>query len=414
MLKKALSLIISILIAFSVFSFNISATEQGKGEFIVAVDTVQANAGDSVIVKLRVKNNPGIMAMTISITYDSSVLEFQRYYYGKVFEDYTLKEHPTRNIIRLVISEEQDTYGDGAIVGIQFKVAADAEAKLHGMTVEYSSGDFCNYDLERLMPKIESGGVEVAYNGHNCGHRKYGEWTENMAPTCTENGAEQRICEKCGHTEIRDKAATGHDYSDKWVVDIPATKDKAGTMSRHCKNCTATTDETTFTLEQSDEGKIDNKEDAVVPDNDVIKDIIIEQHPDINPSDPNGDKETASDTESKPSKPQNPTSQVSDTQISSKEESSDITSSSTESTSSSENNTNKTEEEASSEYSDNPNFKEVNKQVKDILDILYPDKANDETAIKIAEKLYDVFPQFDTILTVVKTSIISVLAFIFI
>lgn len=383
MLRRILSVIISFLMIFSVFSFNTFATSSETpppaptGDFIVAVDTVKANAGDSVIVKLRVKNNPGIMAMTISITYDSSVLEFKRYYYGKVFSDYTLKEHPSRNIIRLVISEEYDVYGDGAIIGIQFKIADNAEAKLHEMTVKYSSGDFCNNNLERLMPKIEAGGVEVAYNGTNCGHRNYNEWSESIAPTCTKNGAEQRTCTKCGHVELRETEPAGHDYSDKFTVDIPATKDSAGVMSRHCKNCDATTNETHFTLQQSDEGNIDNIVDSTVPDNDVTKDIIDKQHPDLNDS-----------------------------------STSDKTDSSTSSSSS----------EGSSEKNEKPKDDETQKeeentqeQIKDIIEIISPDKTDDEvneSAISITQKLREVFPQIDKMINVFKTSVIILLIII--
>lgn len=414
-------------------STNQSSTESKpdapKGDFTVQVDTVQANAGDTVIVKLRVINNPGIMAMTISITYDSSVLEFKQYYYGKVFSDYTLKEHPNRNIIRLVISEEEDIYGDGAIIGIRFKIADNAEAKLHDMTVEYTSGDFCNNDLVRLMPKITPGGVEVAYNGSNCGHRNYSEWTESIAPTCTAKGAEQRTCTKCGHVELRDTAPTGHDFEDKWTVDIPATKDSAGTMSRHCKYCTATTDETNFTLEHSEEGDIENVEDGSVPDNDVTSSIIEEQHPEINEdkenssNNPTSSEDTttsqdnnSSENSSASSKPQNGSSDKTDS--SKKPESSkDETSSKNNNSSSKDNNTSSKDENEDSDKKPLTEEEKTEEQIKDIIEIISPDKSEEEKAeivVSVNQKLREVFPQIDSIIKIFRICFILIIAFVLI
>ncbi len=356
MIKRILSLLLCISLSFSVLSagFKVSAEEQ----CIVSVDTMQANAGDTLMVRLRVKNNPGIMAMTISITYDSSALEFKTYYPSIHFTDYTLKAHPNRNLIRLVICEKEDKTNDGAIVGLVFKVADDAEAKLHEMTVKYSSGDFCNYALERIMPKIVPGGIDVAYNGSNCKHRNYGEWTETMPPSCKKGGVEQRSCTKCGHTEMRENEPLGHDFEDKWVVDIPATKDTPGTMSRHCKRCDATTDETNFKLQHTEEGNIENKVDGTVPENDVVKDIIDKQHPELKEE---NNKETPNDT--------------------------------------------------NDEIVNGENNK-IEDGIEDILGVISPDEAEDKTkekAITITQKLKEIIPQIDTLLDIGKYSLIALL-----
>ena len=48
----------------------------------ITVSTVTAVNGDTVVVKLTMSENPGIMAMTISVTYDSSVLTYEKFYRG--------------------------------------------------------------------------------------------------------------------------------------------------------------------------------------------------------------------------------------------------------------------------------------------------------------------------------------------
>ena len=279
MLHKIFAFITCAVILMSTLTGAFTASAEGDG--IITVEKTVAATGDTVFVDLTIADNPGIMAITVSITYDPEALTFVKYYYGDVFSDYTVAAHPDKKHIRLVISEKKDKTANGTIASFQFQVADNAEAGLHEMTVEYSSGDFCNYDLVRLMPTIVPGGVDVKFNGNNCSHKSFNEWESEVAPTCTKPGIEQRICKNCPHTEHRETKTLGHTFSDKFTVDTPATEDTPGTMSRHCIRCDATTNTTMFTLEESDKGELDNKPEAEVPDNEVIKDIILQQHPDI-------------------------------------------------------------------------------------------------------------------------------------
>lgn len=78
---------------------------------------------------------------------------------------------------------------------------------------------------------------------HDCkNHWDAGSITKT--PTCTEVGEKTftcSICKKTQKTEI--VPATGHTYESTWTTDVAATCEKAGTESRHCKNCTAKIDE---------------------------------------------------------------------------------------------------------------------------------------------------------------------------
>ena len=298
MLHKILSLIASVAVLMAVMA--ISPVARADSDGTITVETTTAATGETVFVDLTIKDNPGIMAVTVSVTYDPDALEFVQYFYGDVFTDYTVAAHPARKLIRLVISEKKDKTDDGTVVRFEFKVKEDAQVGMHEMTVEYAKGDFCNYDLVRLMPTIVPGGVDVKFNGTNCSHKAFGEWKTEIPPTCFANGVEQRLCKTCPHTETRSVEKIGHTFSDKFTVDVPATKDSPGKMSRHCIRCDATTNSTVFTLEESEKGNIDNKEDAEVPENEVIKDIIQQQNPDLNKP-PASQDEPASQPEGSPS-----------------------------------------------------------------------------------------------------------------
>ena len=118
----------------------------------------------------------------------------------------------------------------------------------------------------------------IPANGH-----KYGDWYETLAPTCTTTGTNERECSVChnketmtvnalGHTpaeavvenrvkadctangsydsvvycsvcnaelsrEVKTIPMLGHDYSDKWEIDVEATCTATGSKSHHCTRC---------------------------------------------------------------------------------------------------------------------------------------------------------------------------------
>lgn len=275
--KAGICVIISILLLIS--SLGVSAEEDYSQGHII-IDSVSALNGDSVILRINMENNPGIMAMTISITYDSSALKYERYYFGYL-NDYTVVDHPDKNLIRFVNCQKRDYSDNDTILSIQFKVKEDADFGFYPVSIDYKAGDFCNWNLDKLMPAITSGGVDVAYNGSNCSHKKYGDWEVVAKPACTEKGAKQRTCVKCGHIDIGEIPAAGHDFAEEWTVDRAATAEASGIMSRHCKNCEETTDVLTFSLSESDELQIDNSEGTVIKPSDTTDKLMEEQLPEV-------------------------------------------------------------------------------------------------------------------------------------
>lgn len=274
--KRIICFISILTLLFGMLCIPAHADDYPDGHIII--DTVSAVTGDSVIVKINIENNPGIMAMTISITYDSNALTYEGFYRGYL-RDYTVADHPDKNLIRFVNCETGNRRNNDTIVSLKFKVKDNAEFGFYPISIDYKSGDFCNYWLKKLMPEITSGGVDVAFNGNNCSHKKYSDWETAAKPSCMEPGAEQRTCEKCGHVDIRETPAAGHDYEDFWTVDTPATADSSGTMSRHCKNCDAYTDLLTFSLEQSEENNLSNNSGSVIEQSDFTDKLVKEQLP---------------------------------------------------------------------------------------------------------------------------------------
>ncbi|MCQ2567938.1 MAG: hypothetical protein MJ127_06035, partial [Mogibacterium sp.] len=68
---------------------------------------------------------------------------------------------------------------------------------------------------------------------------------ETLAPAgCGSKGVEIRACKVCGLTEARVIEKADHVFESDFTVDQKATVYSDGSMSKHCKNCEATTDST--------------------------------------------------------------------------------------------------------------------------------------------------------------------------
>jgi len=77
------------------------------------------------------------------------------------------------------------------------------------------------------------------------------KWTVTKAPTCTEEGAKEGVCQRegCGHKTTATVEATGHKFK-TYVDDNNATCDKEGTATAKCENegCTETATKPTEAL----------------------------------------------------------------------------------------------------------------------------------------------------------------------
>lgn len=309
-MKKIISLILCLCFITAVFSFSTSAEIVNEGH--ITIGTTPAVTGDTVTIPIKISENPGIMATTISITYNSKSLEFIDYIEGTFLKDYTVVDHPDKNLIRFVSCEAKTRKNNGTMLSLRFKVRDNAEWEFSKIDIKYSQGDFCNWALDKIMPTVTSGGVDIAYNGSNCSHKNYNDWKTVAEPTCDSEGVMERICQKCNHVDSKRISSVGHIFPEEWTVENVATKDKAGTMVRYCTTCNEFVDRIEYTIEDSEKGDFENEIGADIPKNEIIEEIFKEQNPDkefspVNPplsSKP--DSSSQSDTSSDSSAQKNP------------------------------------------------------------------------------------------------------------
>lgn len=110
-------------------------------------------------------------------------------------------------------------------------------------------------DGTKLSDEAESDAMQISIEDHI-----FGEWTEVKAPTCTEKGSMERICDICGVTETKDVEPTGHTWEENYTIDKMPTCTEDGNRSIHCKNCDAVKDSEVITAtghKPADEWKSD-------------------------------------------------------------------------------------------------------------------------------------------------------------
>lgn len=269
-MKKLLCVLICAVLVLPCLS--VGAEEAGP---VITVSELTAVPGDTVFVSVDISKNPGIMAMTFTVSYDTSAFEFQKYKLG-IRNDYLIVNHTDKGYVSFVNCEMSDKKKNGNLFVLVFTVKEKAAPKRYEFNImninPEKAGDslvgcFANESHTEITPTVINGGVAVGKTCSNSGHT-YGDYKVVTQPSCVENGIRARACTVCGHTESEEIEAVGHSFESQWTVDRPATADLQGIMSRHCENCEAVADKVYFSLETAESNTIENTEGSGVTEKD--------------------------------------------------------------------------------------------------------------------------------------------------
>lgn len=70
-----------------------------------------------------------------------------------------------------------------------------------------------------------------------CTEHDWDEVKVTTEPTCAKEGINTYTCKNCATTRTETIKALGHDYSNEWTIDKPATCTEEGSKSHHCTRC---------------------------------------------------------------------------------------------------------------------------------------------------------------------------------
>ena len=65
----------------------------------------------------------------------------------------------------------------------------------------------------------------------------YGDWKVTKEAICTEDGSKVKVCEVCYDKVTEVIPATGHSFSEDFIIDTPVSCTTDGSKSRHCAHC---------------------------------------------------------------------------------------------------------------------------------------------------------------------------------
>ena len=236
--KRILSLIVVVAMLVSTAVTAVFA----DGNFTVTASSATAQAGETAAVTISLANNPGIIALRLSVAYNSSVLTLTGVTDAGVLGaeshtssggSYDLNANPYK--LYWFNGEATSNYtANGTVATLTFAVANNASVGDYPITVtvldSYATQGSSGQTAVTCTPV--SGKVSVVHI------HSYGAWTS------VDGTNHKRVC-ACGHEET-----AAHTWNDG-VVTTPATHSATGVKTYTCTACGATKTETIDQIEHS-------------------------------------------------------------------------------------------------------------------------------------------------------------------
>ena len=294
-MKKVVSALLIMLMLCNLLPF--SAVAAGNGS--ISMGSASGAQGDSVTLNVNLTNNPGLVTMTIKVSYDTSVLQLTKVSDPQLLVGAQL--NPRYNSPYTISWVDGTTTVNntktGEIAAFTFKILDTAKVGDSTVTLQFVDSYDTNYQENSFS--ASSGKVSVTCKSHHfgsytkvndnqhsrtcsaCGHvettnhswnggtvtkqatckesgtkeytctacgakktetvaktnsHSWGGYTVTKQPTCTAAGVQTRTCSVCGKTESQTVNATGHKFG-AWAQSKAPTCTEKGEEKRSCSAC---------------------------------------------------------------------------------------------------------------------------------------------------------------------------------
>lgn len=165
---KRISLILALVLLISSAVASVSYIYAG-GSPVISVSNISADPGETVTADISIKNNPGILGMTLKVTFDEDILTLTSVTSGDAMSALTFT--PPKNLVsgcKLpfdALEIDQSDIKDGIIATLTFTVSETASAgEKASISISYDDGAIIDNDLNTLEIETVSGSVEIAGN----------------------------------------------------------------------------------------------------------------------------------------------------------------------------------------------------------------------------------------------------------
>ena len=131
----------------------------------IIVESQTVTAGDVVELNVNLKNNPGVISMSLTLEFDDTALKLVEVVDGGILGNNNSSPQ-LGNPYLLVWDNDtapQNFTEDGVLVTLKFEVLETAEIGIYPVTIsyDYDNYDIYNYDVEKVEFGIKNGGAEV-------------------------------------------------------------------------------------------------------------------------------------------------------------------------------------------------------------------------------------------------------------
>ena len=165
--KKIIIITVSVIVAVALIATglvfllksNFKSNDSNTDNTLISIEDVEGKVGEKVKVPVKIKNNPGIMAMVIEFKYDPKALKYLGYDKGTFLNDYQFADD--NGTLRFLNLEDNDLKKDGVLVYIEFEVLDSKESKTE-VKINDKQVQISNYDEKLLESEFKNGFVNIS------------------------------------------------------------------------------------------------------------------------------------------------------------------------------------------------------------------------------------------------------------
>lgn len=258
-MKKFASVLLAVLVAFSMFSFVVSAADV---TFTVKADKTTVKAGDTVKVTVSIPENAGLATLQVALKYEADAFKVKGATAGGLygFEEvnpntgfYTsaASTPPTKggvlftvelealkatdSEISIAVSEATDNeYNDVKVTSnkVEIKGFVEAPSETPSEKPSETPSEKPSETPSEKPSETPSEPEDPCKDGHD-----YSKEMVVTKPTCKKAGVSQKTCKVCGDKVEEAIPATGKCEPGAWKVVKPATTTAYGEKVQECKYC---------------------------------------------------------------------------------------------------------------------------------------------------------------------------------
>jgi len=239
-------IIFSVICLMTILCFSSTISAAGLPE-IMASDAEGSPGGD-VDITISLKNNPGIVSMTLTVTYDDNVMTLSEVNDTGLFPG---QMHTTKRKSPYTLTWENDTSRtdytvNGTVVTLSFKISDTARSGDYPIVIGVPLDGIYNYDVDNVDFALINGNVRITSGSHVQTPIQPPEHVHSMIhysgkeATCVSEGQlEHWFCIGCNRM-FRD--STGTISINNTIVTVDPTNHVGRTSYKNKIAATATTD----------------------------------------------------------------------------------------------------------------------------------------------------------------------------